>query len=132
MKKSSKSVESLNPLKSGLCLRPYKAWDVAQRGLDAIPGGLNPLKSGLCLRPEARVKGNTKINVGLNPLKSGLCLRQNKPQTTEATMEACLNPLKSGLCLRRKVVVRNFRLEARSQSPQIGALSPSRTSWSCT
>gem|GEM_PF-1834952 len=116
---------------------------------DMRPGPcLNPLKSGLCLRRQGSISGrlcgvwsqspqigalspsmrkeckHIKL-VSLNPLKSGLCLRP-LGFLNKLTTEDRLNPLKSGLCLRPRATTRaKTRATARSQSPQIGALSPS-------
>ena len=112
------SLVSLNPLKSGLCLRP---WGWGRSPAQAI--GLNPLKSGLCLRREVHRRLAVCLDRSQSPQIGALspsaptkpqdCNRQSvsipsnrgsvsvrKTARALSSWEGSLNPLKSGLCLR--------------------------------
>jgi len=137
------AISRLNPLKSGLCLRRGGAGDDGY-----LVVSLNPLKSGLCLRPilghfgtEEKAKSQSPQIGALSPSRYRVCrcvqdrqvsIPSNRGSVSVATqseveeeLTRSLNPLKSGLCLRPYVDIGLDCRYPQSQSPQIGALSPS-------
>jgi len=109
---------------------------------------LNPLKSGLCLRHMISVESPYNPDLSQSP-QIGALSPSGQRCGDAGREDRCLNPLKSGLCLRPVTVMVTRRAGVivsipsnrgsvsvtnqtggkrkgkRSQSPQIGALSPS-------
>gem|GEM_PF-4592473 len=135
---------SLNPLKSGLCLRRHPAIQVehpfdesqspqigalspSEEPMEhtiVILQCLNPLKSGLCLRLVVLNAAHKLLPVSIPSNRGSVSVF--KRRFSKWKPKGGLNPLKSGLCLRPVESACLYAHGELSQSPQIGALSPSK------